>query len=155
MKAQLHPEWYPQATVVCQCGNTWVTGATVPEIRTEICSACHPFYTGEQRIVDTEGRVEKFMSRLQRRDRIREEQQVSESTPLPVDMPIAELGLSTRFQKILEENNLQVVGDIVNVLNADGDDGILDISGLGQQALIDIKKSLRAQGFDIPVTEAE
>ena len=73
MKTDLIPAWYREATVVCQCGNTWETGATVPEIRTEICSACHPFFTGEQRIVDTEGRVDKFMKRLERRDSMRED----------------------------------------------------------------------------------
>ena len=65
MKANIHPKWYPEANVVCACGNTWKTGATVPEIRTDICSACHPFYTGEQRIVDTAGQVDRFMRRLQ------------------------------------------------------------------------------------------
>ena len=63
MRNQIHPTWFPEATVTCQCGNTWKTGATVAEIRTEICSNCHPFFTGEQRIVDTEGRVDKFMKR--------------------------------------------------------------------------------------------
>ena len=65
MKEKVHPTWYPEATVICACGNTWKTGATVPEIRTDICSACHPFYTGEQRIVDTAGQVDRFMKRLQ------------------------------------------------------------------------------------------
>ena len=48
----------------CACGNTWTTGSTLPEVRTDVCSACHPFFTGEQRIVDTEGRVERFYRRL-------------------------------------------------------------------------------------------
>ncbi|MCE7986181.1 MAG: 50S ribosomal protein L31 [Caldilinea sp. CFX5] len=67
MKADIHPTYYPTARVVCSCGNSWVTGSTVPEIRTDVCSACHPFYTGEQRIVDTAGQVERFMKRLERR----------------------------------------------------------------------------------------
>ena len=65
MKEKLHPAWFPEARVTCACGNTWVTGASQAEIRTDICSACHPFYTGEQRIVDTEGQVDRFMKRLQ------------------------------------------------------------------------------------------
>ena len=73
MKANIHPNWYPEATVVCACGNTWKTGATIAEIRTDICSACHPFYTGEQRIVDTEGQVDRFLKRLQTRDNRRAE----------------------------------------------------------------------------------
>lgn len=73
MKDGIHPKWYSEANVICACGNTWKTGATIPEIRTDICSACHPFYTGEQRIVDTEGQVDRFMKRLQVRDNKRAE----------------------------------------------------------------------------------
>ena len=63
MKSKIHPEYYNEATVVCSCGETFVTGATQPELRVEICSSCHPFFTGEQRIVDTEGRVERLRRR--------------------------------------------------------------------------------------------
>ena len=62
MKAGIHPK-YEKAQVTCACGNTFETRSTASEIRVEICSACHPFYTGKQKIVDTEGRVEKFLSR--------------------------------------------------------------------------------------------
>lgn len=67
MKPDIHPRYYPNARVICSCGATWITGSTVPEIRTDVCSTCHPFYTGEQRIVDTAGQVERFMKRLERR----------------------------------------------------------------------------------------
>ena len=67
MRADIHPKYYPTAKVICSCGNTWLTGSTVPEIRTDVCSACHPYFTGEQRIVDTAGQVERFMKRLERR----------------------------------------------------------------------------------------
>jgi len=67
MKKDLHPEYYPEARVVCGCGNTFVTGATKQLIKTDICSACHPFFTGEQRIVDTAGQVERYMRRLEKR----------------------------------------------------------------------------------------
>jgi large subunit ribosomal protein L31 len=67
MKANIHPTYYPEARVICSCGATWTTGSTLPEIRTDVCSTCHPFYTGEQRIVDTAGQVERFMKRLERR----------------------------------------------------------------------------------------
>jgi ribosomal protein L31 len=66
MKEKIHPKYYPEARVICACGNTWTTGATVPEIKVDVCSACHPFYTGEQRIVDTAGQVDRFMKRLER-----------------------------------------------------------------------------------------
>jgi large subunit ribosomal protein L31 len=68
MKPGIHPTWYPDAQVICACGNTWTTGATVPVIRTDVCSKCHPFFTGEQRIVDKEGQVDRFMRRLSARD---------------------------------------------------------------------------------------
>ena len=64
MKAGIHPEYYAEATVICSCGHSYVTGATKPELRIEICSQCHPFFTGEQRIVDTEGRVERLKRRF-------------------------------------------------------------------------------------------
>jgi large subunit ribosomal protein L31 len=67
MKKGIHPTYYPNARVICSCGATWTTGSTVEEIRTDVCSTCHPFYTGEQRIVDTAGQVERFMKRLERR----------------------------------------------------------------------------------------
>lgn len=62
MKTGIHPR-YVKCIVTCACGNTFETRSTVEEIRTEICSACHPFFTGKQKIVDTEGRVEKFMAK--------------------------------------------------------------------------------------------
>ena len=64
MKAKIHPEYHQEATVTCSCGSTYTTGATKPELRVEICNRCHPFYTGEQRIVDTEGRVERLKRRF-------------------------------------------------------------------------------------------
>lgn len=63
MKAKIHPQYYPEAKVICACGNTFTTGATVPEIHVEICSACHPFYTGTMKYIDTAGRVEAFKTR--------------------------------------------------------------------------------------------
>ncbi len=69
MRKGIHPTYYENATVICACGNTWTTGATVEVIRTDVCSACHPFFTGEQRIVDTAGQVERFMKRLQAKEK--------------------------------------------------------------------------------------
>jgi large subunit ribosomal protein L31 len=62
MKAQIHPE-YVDCTVQCACGNTFQTRAAKPNLHVEVCSACHPYFTGEQRIVDTAGRVERFKRR--------------------------------------------------------------------------------------------
>jgi large subunit ribosomal protein L31 len=75
MKEGIHPKYFSEATVTCACGNSWVTGATQETIRTDVCSACHPFYTGEQRIVDTAGQVERFMRRLEKKVEIGEQEQ--------------------------------------------------------------------------------
>ena len=64
MKAGIHPN-YVEATVTCACGNTFMTRSTKPSLRTDLCNVCHPFYTGEQRIVDTAGQVERFMRRVE------------------------------------------------------------------------------------------
>ena len=63
MKKEIHPTYFPQAHVVCSCGNTFTVGATKPELKVEICAKCHPFYTGEEKLIDTAGRVEKFRAR--------------------------------------------------------------------------------------------
>lgn len=63
MKAEIHPRYFC-ATVTCSCGNVFQTGATKPEMRVEVCGKCHPFYTGSQRIVDTQGRIERFSRRF-------------------------------------------------------------------------------------------
>ena len=70
MKPGIHPTWYPDAVVICACGNTWTTGSTKKEIHTDVCSKCHPFFTGEQRIVDTAGQVERFMKRVSAKEQM-------------------------------------------------------------------------------------
>ncbi|MBI2028785.1 MAG: 50S ribosomal protein L31 [Candidatus Levybacteria bacterium] len=60
MKANIHPKYYDQAQVICSCGNRFTTGSTMEEIRIELCNKCHPFYTGEQRFVDSASRIQKF-----------------------------------------------------------------------------------------------
>jgi large subunit ribosomal protein L31 len=64
VKPEIHPNYYPNAVVTCACGNTFTTGSTKPQLHVEICSNCHPFYTGQQRIVDTDGQVERFSRRF-------------------------------------------------------------------------------------------
>ncbi|HTU81080.1 MAG TPA: 50S ribosomal protein L31 [Candidatus Acidoferrales bacterium] len=63
MKEKTHPNWFPEARVHCACGNSFTTGSTLKEIAVEICSACHPLFTGQQKLVDTAGRVDKFNQR--------------------------------------------------------------------------------------------
>jgi large subunit ribosomal protein L31 len=64
MKKDIHPQFFHDAAVTCSCGNTFTTGATKESMRVEICSRCHPFYTGQQRVVDTEGRIERLRRRF-------------------------------------------------------------------------------------------
>jgi large subunit ribosomal protein L31 len=75
MKKDIHPTYFPEATVICACGNSWTTGATQEVVRTDVCSACHPFFTGEQRIVDTAGQVERFMRRLEKKVELDEQEE--------------------------------------------------------------------------------
>lgn len=62
MKSGIHPE-YMESKVTCACGNTFITRSTKPELRVEVCAQCHPFFTGTQKMIDTEGRVERFIRR--------------------------------------------------------------------------------------------
>ena len=64
MKEGIHPQYHTSANIKCACGNTWTTGSTVPEINVEICSKCHPFYTGKEKVLDTRGRIDKFKKRM-------------------------------------------------------------------------------------------
>ncbi|MCU0496894.1 MAG: 50S ribosomal protein L31 [Anaerolineae bacterium] len=152
-KQNIHPKWYPEANVVCACGNTWKTGATIPEIRTDICSACHPFYTGEQRIVDTEGQVDRFMKRLQHRDDMRAQVEAREAAKTPMHMSLSEFGLNKRFVSVLADNNVATVQDFIDKLN-EGEDSLLELPGIGRKVLTDIKRMLRSRGYDVPETEA-
>ncbi len=65
MKANTHPQWYPEAKVTCACGATFTTGSTLPAIRVEICSQCHPLFTGQQKFVDTLGQVDRFIKKTE------------------------------------------------------------------------------------------
>lgn len=65
MKAQIHPKWFNTKVNCAGCGNTFTVGSTVPEIHIEVCSNCHPFYTGKMRFIDTAGRVDKFKEKVQ------------------------------------------------------------------------------------------
>jgi len=65
-KKDIHPKYYEKAKVICACGNTFEVGSTEPELRVEVCSACHPFYTGTAKFIDTAGRVDKFQARVRK-----------------------------------------------------------------------------------------
>ncbi|MCB9459902.1 MAG: 50S ribosomal protein L31 [Anaerolineaceae bacterium] len=157
MKKDIHPQWFSDAVVTCMsCGTEWRTGATVETMQTEICSNCHPFYTGQQRIVDTEGRVDTFMKRLRLRDEMRAQREAEVEALTPPDLPLSELGLGKRHLSVLEENGITVVQHVLDKLVEEGEEALLSLSGIGRQALSDIKKSLRNRGYDVPASkEAE
>ncbi len=73
VKDKIHPKWYPEARVHCACGSTFTTGSTMAEIGVEICAACHPLFTGQQKLIDTAGRVDKFNQRAAAAKRKQEE----------------------------------------------------------------------------------
>src|SRR5512136_3189673 len=106
MKAGIHPEYYPDAQVICACGNTWTTGSTKKVIHTDVCSNCHPFFTGEQRIVDTEGQVDRFYKKLQARQQYLSDVEARETARTSPARPIAELELGTRAVDALAKAGL-------------------------------------------------
>jgi large subunit ribosomal protein L31 len=146
MKKDIHPEWYPDAEVVVNGEVVMRVGSTQPRLNVEIWSGTHPFYTGQQRLVDTEGQVERFMKRLQRREEILAEQEEEEELRSPLALPLEEIGLQTRAENAVREAGLATVGDVYERYQQ-GEDALLAIVGVGQKALIDIKKFLRAEGL--------
>ena len=79
MKKGLHPTYYPEAKVSCACGQSWTTGSTMPELKVEICSNCHPFYSGKEKILDTRGRVDKFRKRAEK-SQIKQDSKITKKT---------------------------------------------------------------------------
>lgn len=154
MKNDIHPTYYPDAQVICACGNTWNTGSTRKVIHTDVCSKCHPFYTGEQRIVDTEGQVDRFYRKLQARQQYIDEQEAREAARTSPNRPITELELGTRAIEALAKANITVVGDALEKLAA-GDEAILAIDGFGRKSLADLKKRLRQFGYILPEPNEE
>jgi len=149
MKPEIHPKYYSESKVTCVCGNTWITGSTQPEIRTEICSNCHPFYTGDlARLVDTEGQVDRFYKRLQARQEYVEAKDAKEQALISPTRPIAELDLGKRATDALLKAGITNVGEFMNKYN-EGEKVVLAITGFGQKSLIDAKKALRAMGYDL------
>lgn len=71
MKKDIHPQYYPSAKVTCACGNTFEVGSTQKEMKVEVCSACHPFYTGTARFIDTAGRVDKFQAKVKKAEELK------------------------------------------------------------------------------------
>jgi large subunit ribosomal protein L31 len=154
MKEEIHPTYYPEALVVCACGNTWTTGSTIKEIRTDVCSNCHPFFTGEQRIVDTEGQVDRFYKKLQARQEYIDEAEAREAAKVSPERPIAELELGTRATASLAKADIIKVGQVMEMLET-GEASLLAIEGFGRKSLTDLKKRLRQFGYKLPEAAQE
>ena len=149
MKANIHPTYYPDAQVICACGNTWTTGSTKKVIHTDVCSKCHPFFTGEQRIVDSEGQVDRFYRKLQARQQYKDEKEAREQARTDPNRPLAELELGTRATEALAKGGVATAGQALERL-AQGDESLLSIEGFGRKSLADLKKRLRAFGYALP-----
>jgi large subunit ribosomal protein L31 len=154
MKEEIHPTYYPEATMLCACGNTWKTGSTQELVRTDVCSACHPFFTGEQRIVDTEGQVDRFYKKIKGYEEIQKEKTERETKKADTNVSLDILELGTRVTNSLFDAKIKTVQDLLELLE-NGDQAILDIKGFGRKSLIDLKKALRGQGFEIPEAAEE
>ncbi len=149
MKEGIHPTYYPDAVVICACGNTWTTGSTKKEIRTDVCSKCHPFFTGEQRIVDTEGQVDRFYRKLQARQQYLQETEARETARTSPNRPVEELELGNRTTDTLIKAGLTNVGQILEKFSQ-GESTLLAIDGFGRKSLADLKKRLRQFGYELP-----
>ncbi len=146
MRKGIHPKWHPEAKVLVDGQVVMTVGSTQPEIRVEIWSGTHPFYTGTQRLVDTEGQVDRFLRKLQRREAIRSEQENKQEKKSPINLEVKAMALGVRAEKALEEAGVVTVGDLVELMKK-GEDALLAIPGVGQKALIDIRRYLRAEGL--------
>ena len=155
MKAKIHPTYYPDAKVTCaSCGTTWTTGSTKKEIRVDICSNCHPFFTGEaSRILDIEGQVDRFYKKLSVRQNYVEQQKAKEELKGSPERPIAELGLASRAVEALKTAGITNVGQFLEKLSG-GNEAVLAIANFGQASLTTAKKKLRSLGYEIPEAAA-
>lgn len=155
MKTEIHPKYYEAKVTCASCGTTWTTGSTKKELRVEICSNCHPFFTGEQaRIIDMEGQVDRFYRKLQARQEYVDTQKAKETEKVSPKRPIAELELGSRPTKSLAEAGITEVGQLLAKL-AEGEAAALAIDGFGRKSLIDAKKKLRALGYELPESATE
>lgn len=149
MKPDIHPTYFLEAQIHCACGNSWITGSVLEEIRVDICSECHPFYTGEQRIVDTEGQVDRFYKRLEVRQQFVDDKADADAAKVSPERLITEFEVSKRTIEALKKVEITNVGHFMKKL-AKGDTAVLAIEGIGRKSLADMKKGLRRFGYELP-----
>jgi large subunit ribosomal protein L31 len=154
MKPNIHPVFYTDAQVICACGNTWTTGSTKKVIHTDVCSNCHPFYTGEQRIVDTEGQVDRFYKKLEVRKQYLRDVEARETARISPERPIVDLDLGPRATEALAKAGITNVGQALEKLEL-GEGALLGIDGFGRKSLADLKRRLRQFGYTLPEISEE
>ena len=142
MKDETHPEWYPEAEVVFDGEVVMKVGSTKPRIVVDVWSGSHPFFTGEQRLLDTEGQVDRFMRRLQQRQEMAAQAEKVIEKKDPRNFELQSMGLDKRAENALLDAGFSTVGDVLDKLN-EGEDELLAIQGIGQTALINIRRYLR------------
>jgi len=150
MKSDIHPTVYEAKVTCASCGTTWVTTSTKKELRIDVCSNCHPFYTGESaKILDVEGQVDRFYKKLSARQSYVEQQKAREESTNVLNRNVDDLALAPRATDSLKKAGLLTVGQIVEKL-AEGDGALLQIAGFGQSALTTLKKKLRSLEIELP-----
>jgi large subunit ribosomal protein L31 len=150
MKAEIHPTVYDAKVTCASCGKTWVTTSTKKELRIDVCSNCHPFFTGESaRILDVEGQVDRFYKKLSARQNYVEQQKVKEESASSPERSIDDLELTPRATDALKKAGVLNIGQFLAKLG-EGNAAVLAVSGFGQSSLTAAKKKLRALGFEVP-----
>ena len=150
MKAEIHPKVYDAKVTCASCGNTWTTTSTSKELRIDVCSNCHPFYTGESaKLLDVDGQVDRFYKKLSARQTYVEDQKTREESTNVNNRSVEDLGLTPRATDGLKRAGVLNIGQLVDKF-AEGDAALLAISGFGQSALTAAKKKLRALEIELP-----
>ena len=154
MQADIHPTTYDAKVTCASCGNTWTTISTKKELRIDVCSKCHPFYSGEAaRIMDIEGQVDRFYKKLSARQSYVDTQKAKEESKNSPDRSVDDLGVSPRATDALKKAGVLTIGQFLAKM-AEGDDALLAINGFAQSSLTASKKKLRLLGFELPVAPA-
>ena len=153
MKPEIHPAFYEAKVTCASCGTTWTTGSTRKELRIDICSNCHPFFTGEaSRLLDIEGQVDRFYKKVKAAQTHVDQKKARAAAKL--ERPISELELSDRATNALIKIGIKNVPQFVAKLAA-GEEAVLAIPGFGRKPLIDAKKKLKALGYEVPESAAD
>jgi large subunit ribosomal protein L31 len=152
MRADIHPTVFEAQVSCASCGKTWTTLSTRKEMRIDVCSNCHPFFTGESaRMLDVEGQVDRFYKKLSARQTYVEQQKSKEDSLNVSNRSVDDLGLPPRAADALKKAGVLAIGQLVEKVE-EGNEAMLAIPGFGQSALTAAKKKLRAMGIEF--TEA-